>query len=380
MRDKDLLFISTNRFFALPTRKQRFARHFRENGFRILFIEPPVTYLAFLKNKSEFLKSLNSYRNGVKEIESDFFVATPPPWLPFFKKSLFISRMDNNIFLSYLQKIFNRIHFNPQIVWSYMPFLPYSLEKTYSKKVYDCVDDHSAYPGLLNPNTVDILEKKTVQISDVIITTNEMLKNKLSRYNLGKNIQILGNGVDWKLFSLPLLSSGSIKVKKRVTYVGAITEWFDQGIVKKIAENLPNWELFLIGPISVDTSSLVKYKNVIFLGKLPQKDVVPLLAESACAIIPFKINKLTKNIDPLKIYEYLAAGVPVVSTSVGGVRQFGTEVEISDNADEFVDKIRRLTKYDSVEKRITRSKIVKKYSWENRYKEIDRILEELEKQ
>ncbi len=377
MRNEDLLFISTNRFSALPTRKQRFAKHFREIGFRILFVEPPATYFALLKNRSEFLKSLGSYKNGVKQVENSFFVATTPPWLPFFKKNLFINRMDNNILTSYFQKLFDKIHFIPQITWSYMPFLPYSLEKIYSKKIYDCVDDHSAYPGLLNPNIVDILEKKTVQLSDVVITTNKVLKNKLKRYDAKKDIETIGNGVDWKLFSSPLLNSSHIKIKKRIIYVGAIAEWFDQGIIKKIAKSLPDWELLLIGPISVNASSLAKYKNITFQGKLLQKDIAPLLAESACAIIPFKVNRLTKNIDPLKIYEYLAAGVPVVSTPVGGLQQFKTEVEISNDADKFVNKIVRLTKYDSIEKRIARSKIVKKHSWENKYKEIDRILEKL---
>jgi len=364
--NRDLLFISTNRLSGLPTRKQRFASHFKEKGFRVLFVEPPYTYLGIFKGKK------NNQTEPLKEIANNFIVLHSFAWFPFFKKSAIFNIIDNRIFLNHIKKAFKDLDFHPEIVWNYMPFLPQVLKEIDAKKVYDCVDDHSAYPGLINPIFVDELEKQTVKLSTAIIVTNKALKEKLSLY--GKKPIILGNGVDWELFSRGFFDNPP-QIKKQIIYVGAIAEWFDLELVEKIAQEFPDSRIIIIGPVSIDVSRLASLTNIEFKGRMPQEAFTPILQESQVAIIPFKVNKLTERIDPLKVYEYLAAGVPVVSTPVGRVNDL--PVLIGNNHEEFVQKIKEAIEKDSNEKRLNRSTEVKQFSWETKYAIVDKIIESL---
>jgi glycosyltransferase involved in cell wall biosynthesis len=365
----DLLFISTNTYNGLPTRKQKFANYLKEMGFRILFVEPPYTYLALLKKGRN--KKLSS-KNTLDKIDNNFFLLHSFPWFPFFKKNRICNEIDNKIFLNHLKKAFKEIDFKPEIIWNYMPFLPSILQKIKSKKVYDCVDDHSAYPGLINQDFVNELERKTAKLSDLIITTNNELKEKIAKY--GKDATIINNGVNWKFFSSNIINE-TVKINKRIIYVGAISEWFDKELVEFVAIEFPDYEITLIGPCSIKIGSLKNHKNIKLLGVMKQEAFAHILAESAIAIIPFKINMLTENVDPLKAYEYLATGVPVVSTKIGRVKDL--PVFIGNNKEDFVSKIKQAIRSDSLEKRVERSLEVKKFAWEMKYNTIKKLLENL---
>jgi len=365
----DLLFISTNTYNGLPTRKQKFANYLKETGFRVLFVEPPYTYLALLKKNG--IKQLSS-KTTLDKIDNNFFLLHSFPWFPFFKKNRICNKIDNKIFLNHLKKAFKEIDFKPEIIWNYMPFLPSILQEIKSKKVYDCVDDHSAYPGLINQAFVNELERKTAKLSDLIITTNNELKEKITKY--GKDAVVISNGVDWNFFSSNLFNV-TINIKKRIIYIGAISEWFDKELVESVAIEFPDYEITLIGPCSIKIDSLKNHKNIKLLGVIKQEIFAPILAESAIAIIPFKINKLTENVDPLKTYEYLAAGVPVVSTKIGRVKDL--PVFIGNNKEDFASKIKQAIQSDSLEKRVERSMEVKNFSWERKYDTIKKLLENL---
>ncbi len=363
---RDLLFISTNRYNGLPTGKQRFADHFKDRGFKVLFVEPPYTYLGILKGKKA-----NS-TNALEKISDDFFVLHSFAWFPFFKKYRLFNAIDNSIFLNHLLNAFKDLDFKPEVVWTYMPFVFKVLHSLKVKIVYDCVDDHSAYPGLINPDFTNELESQTAEIADAVVVTNDTLKEKLSHY--GKEPIVLGNGVNWELFSKGL-SNKIPQIKKQIVYVGAIAEWFDLELIERVAKEFSDYKILIIGPVTINVSHLALSPNVEFRGRMSQEAFAPILRESQVALIPFKVNKLTERIDPLKVYEYLAAGVPVVSTPVGGVKNL--PVLIGRSADEFIQKIKEGIETDSIEKRQSRAIEVKQFSWETKYKILDQIIESL---
>jgi len=368
---KDILFVSTNLYRSFPSRKQKFAHFLEEKGFRILFIEPPYTYLALFKKG--FNKNTSK---GLEKISDNFFILNSFAWLPFFKKYKLFNYIDNLILLSKIKKACSILNFTPTILWTYMPFLPETIKKLHIKTIYDCVDDHASFPGLIDPRFSNSLEETTVHLSSyVIVTGNIVLKEKIKSF--GKEPIVISNGVDWKLFAGGLFLRKRIDIKKQIVYAGVIAEWFDKEIVKKIAESFKDFKIILIGPQQIDTSDLKKYPNIILLGKMPQHEIAPVLRESAVGIIPFKINKLTEKIDPLKVYEYLASGLPVISTPVGILKDL--PVKIGENEESFISNIKEEISQDSLEKRKERSEFAKAFSWENKYREIERILQELKK-
>lgn len=366
---RDILFLSSNRYGDFPSRKTRFSQYLSEKGFRVVYVDSPHTYLAYLKKGYKVENS-----GKLEQISPNFYVLRSFPILPFFKKYPILNKVDSRIYYNKIASTLKEISFEPVLVFNYMPFFPNVLTKFKSKTIYDCVDDHASFGGLLNPSFVNELEKKTVEVSDVVITTgNEFLREKLKKF--GKEPIQVPNGVEYSIFSSWLNQKENFIIKNQIVYVGAIAHWFDVDLVKYIADSFEDFEILLIGFTSIDISELLSKKNVKFLGKLEQKQFAPILWESKAAIIPFKVNDLTKKIDPLKAYEYLASGVPVVSTPVGNVSQL--PVYVAESKEDFVSKLKRAIDEDSLEKREKRTLDAKEYSWENRVDSILNIVESL---
>lgn len=369
---KDILFISTNLYDSFPSRKPRFAHYLEELGYRILYVEPPYTILAIFKK--DFLKQI---RRGIEKKTENFYLLRTFAWFPFFKKSILINLVDNYIFLFRIHKTMKKLGFNPSLIFTYMPFLPFALKSLKAKIVYDCVDDHASFKGLINPKVVNYLERKTVNISDTVITTgNEKLQNKIRIF--GKEPIVIENGVDWKIFANNIMYKKNIDIKKQIVYVGTISYWFDLDLIKSIAKKFNNYKVILVGPAQIDISSLKDFKNIIMTGKMEQKEIAAILRESAVSIIPFKITPLTEKIDPLKAYEYIASGIPVVSTAVGGVDKL--PIYIAKTQDEFLEKIQQAINEDSFEKRKERVILSKNFSWETKYKQVKKIVEDILKE
>ena len=370
MNGKDILFLSTNRYDAyFPSRKTRFAKFLSENDFRVVYVESPYTYLAYLKKG---VKSDNAGK--LEHISDNFYILRSFPIWPFFKKYNLFNRLDEGIYYSKITNTLKEISFEPYILFNYMPFFPKGIKQFNAKLIYDCVDDHASFGGLINPAFVNTLEKKTVELADVVmVTDNEVLTNKIKSF--GKTPVVVGNGVNYELFSQWLKNKDSLQIKKQITYVGAIADWFDVDLVYKVATAFKDFEIILIGFVSTDISQLQGLSNVKFLGKKTQEEFAPILSESSVAIVPFKVNELTKKVDPLKIYEYLSAGVPVVSTPVGNVSKFPVYIGIT--SEEFIQKIRIAISEDSIDGRVKRTVDAKVYSWENKFKAVLEIVENL---
>ncbi|MGB9794082.1 glycosyltransferase [Caldisericum exile] len=365
---KDVLFLSSNRYGDFPSRKTRFSKYLSENGFRVVYVDSPHTYLAYLK------KDFKVEKIRLEKVSENFYVLRTFPILPFFKKYPLFNKLDEEIYFRIITSYLNEISFKPNLVFTYIPFFPQALKRFGAKVIYDCVDDHASFGGLINPQFVNELERRTVKISDVVITTgNSLLKEKLTAF--GKAPIQIPNGVDYALFSKWLEIKDVLKIKKQIVYVGAISSWFDLELIKFLSEHLSDFEILLIGFTSVDISALLTGKNIKFLGKLTQESFAPILWESSVAIIPFKLNDLTKKIDPLKAYEYLASGLPVVSTPVGNVSSL--PIYVAQTKEEFLRKVELAISEDSIEKRVKRAIYAKEFSWENRNRQILDIVEEL---
>ncbi len=130
-----------------------------------------------------------------------------------------------------------------------------------------------------------------------------------------KNVHLVRNGTDFELFN-QLTPNGILKDINGpiIGYYGAIAEWFDTELIVHCAMEHPDWNFVLIGStVGCDTSSLEKLKNVHLLGEKPYKELPLYLYHFDVCTIPFKINPLTLATNPVKFYEYLSSGKPVVT-------------------------------------------------------------------
>jgi len=166
-----------------------------------------------------------------------------------------------------------------------------------------------------------------------------------------------------------------------ITYIGNICDRINYDILSKIASE-EDLHLILIGPVSTKNKYLEKLaskNNVTLTGAKPMTDLPEYLKGTHCAIIPFLCNELTAGIYPLKINEYLAAGVPVVSTTFStDILNFKQVIYLADNTEAFVDSIKRATKENNDLLVRERQQFSMDNTWKNRAGKIMDLISKFE--
>lgn len=373
------LVLSTNNYRSFPSRKQRFARRLAERGYDVLYVEAPVTWLALARPKQWW--KLNAWRSGTHEQGNHMWTASPLPWLPFFKKYERMADHDSLIYYHYLQSLAGGWTAEPGIILTYLPFVPRALRLLGAPVVYDCVDDHSAYPGLLNKATVDRLEARTADIASAVIATNDTIAAKFPSHK--DKLSLIQNGVDHELFAAPAMmwldTLTTLPRQRKFLYVGAMREWFDVQALGAVAAAYPECAIHCFGEaLPVVRDRLAAHSNIVFKGTLSQASIAQEAPRYDVALIPFRESPLTLGVDPLKFYEYVAAGLPVVSSTIHALEAFGKDlVRLVSTPEEFVSAVQDTLDTDSLELRRYRVQSSRRFDWSFRITEFDRVLDTL---
>ena len=145
-------------------------------------------------------------------------------------------------------------------------------------------------------------------------------------------------------------------------------------MIAAAAKALPEMEFHMVGPINTDVSALKKMKNVRFFGKQDYEKLPEFYHSFTVGIIPFRINKLTLGVNPIKFYEYCAAGKPVVATSLPELKQYEPNIYCINTEEEFVTAINRAVNEKNKSLYHARIEIAKENSWFSRAEAIDKII------
>lgn len=197
---------------------------------------------------------------------------------------------------------------------------------------YDCLDYHC---GFIAETGIDESERTLIKTADFVVASSTYLQRKIGAT---REAELIPNGCDYNFFSRTTAPPGTSSPV--AGYIGAIAEWFDVDLVAKVAERMPNWRFILVGSTSgCETSVAKRFPNIEFVGEIRYEEVPEYLAAFDVCMIPFKINELTKATNPVKVYEYLAAGRAVVSTPLPEVESLADKIKIASTADEFAAKL-----------------------------------------
>ncbi|MFQ2035811.1 glycosyltransferase [Aeromonas veronii] len=237
--------------------------------------------------------------------------------------------------------------------------------------VYDCMDHHAGF----STNSSEMLEQENALLkdADLVITTAELLSQNISV--IRENV-IIRNGAEIEFFK-ERPSEELLEISRPIVgYYGAIAEWFDIELLLKTAKLLPQYDFVLIGNVTTDVSCFKNQSNIKLLGEVPYKDLTKYLASFDVCTIPFIINDLTLCTNPVKVYEYLAAGKPVVSTAMPEVVLIKDKVFIASDAENFSLCIEEAMKTrDDAELVADRKKWAESHDWMERAKHLERELE-----
>ena len=227
------------------------------------------------------------------------------------------------------------------IAWYYTPMaLLFSDHLQPRLTVYDCMDELSAFWGA--PKQLLDQEKRLMQRAGVVFTGGYSLYD--AKKNRHPRVFAFPSSIDFNHFSaarrpLPDPIDQRNVPNPRIGFSGVIDERFDYKLLGELAERRPDWHFILIGPIvKIDQALLPHGDNVHYVGMKAYKELPVYFSNWDMAMLPFALNESTRYISPTKTPEYLAAGLPVVSTPIHDVvRTYGTEdfVQIADTASAF---------------------------------------------
>jgi len=226
-----------------------------------------------------------------------------------------------------------------------------------SKLIYDYIDELDVFDaaGFTEKEMIES-HKFLVSNADLVVCTADKLLEDVQILNPKKAI-LSPNAVDIDHFknisneSIPEDLKKIINFKKPIIgYYGAIAEWFDYKLLEEIAKKRSEYEFLMIGPLDYDKTlkqnkHLFKIKNIHFVGPKKYTELPTYLSKFSVAIIPFVINGITESTSPVKLFEYMAGGKPIVTTDMRECRKYKS-VFIAKNADEFVELLDQAIKKD----------------------------------
>lgn len=261
------------------------------------------------------------------------------------------------------------------IIWNCNPLYTDYLDKIPAvKKIFDAVDNwmhHSSFKNLvtvLKKNYQILLEK-----NDLVTTVSESLVDDLK----SDHTYWIPNAVDNEHFETSIVSPRLNNIPKpHIGFLGILQDRIDVELLKNIAQEIPDASLVLAGPVwkNFPKQELEKYNNVYFTGPVSYAEIPNFYAGFNVGIIPYKNNEFIKSTNSMKFYEYLASGLPVVSTPSGGIEKFEGMIKTANSSSEFINMLKNIllnTQSDLIQKR---RDFVKEESWKNRLETVFSLL------
>lgn len=237
--------------------------------------------------------------------------------------------------------------------------------------IYYCVDEYAALSGVSSEH-LRSLERELLTGAHVVVTSSERLWQ--SRRVLRPDALLVRHGVDWNHFRQALAPGTSVppdlaRLPRPVLgYFGLLSQdWVDAELIAHVARSLPNTSVALIGRQTMELSALRGLKNVHLLGHRPYESLPAYCKGFDAAMIPFPISEVTLNANPLKAREYLAAGLPVISTDIPEARAL-KHVRIATTRDGFVGQVQAALAQPGPDAHV--SDAVRDESWESRLADV----------
>lgn len=206
--------------------------------------------------------------------------------------------------------------------------------------VYYCVDDFSQWPGL-DQRTLGQLEETVVREAEVLIAVSETLRSRLDR--MGRASHLLTHGFDpahWRSFADALPQADRLP-RPFVLYFGVVDRRMDTSLVRRLAQDMTDGTILLLGPNDNPDPELMKLPRVVSWPPLPYEQLPAITHAADVLVAPYADLPVTRAMQPLKLKEYMATGRPVVARRLPSTQEWGDCLDLADNAEEFSTLVRR---------------------------------------
>jgi len=354
--------------FVYQRPQQLLGRCAREN--RVFFFEEPLTQDGVVPQ--------------LRESTSNEGVTVLVPELP--------SQMDEpqETVLNWLVQDYLREHdVTSPVLWYYTPMaIEFTQSLPAALVVYDCMDELSAFRGA--PPGLQAAEAALMNRADLVFTGGKTLHESKSK--LHSNVHLFPSSIDFEHFRRARTlqtepADQEALPRPRLGYCGVIDERMDLDLLAGVAALHPSWQIIILGPVvKIDATELPTGPNLHYLGLKEYKDLPAYLSGWDIAMLPFARNESTRYISPTKTPEYLAAGLPTISTSIRDVvSPYGDSglVMIADDAPSFIEAAERLLGRSSSEEQRWLSQVdnfLAANSWDRTWSSMWELIQETSRQ
>ena len=237
--------------------------------------------------------------------------------------------------------------------------------------VYDCMDYHAGF----STNSPGMIEEETrlLKRADIVVTSSAPLSEIVGATT--PNL-LIRNAGDIEYFSRSPAIPAYKSERPVAGYLGAIADWFDIELVVASAQRFTHWDFVLVGSTDhCDTQEAQKLTNIKFVGEVPYDEASGYVHSFDVAMIPFLLTELTRCTNPVKVYEYLAAGKPVVTTALPELQLMSEVVHVADSREAFMDLLEAaMAERDDAELATRRAQSARPHAWANRCERLERAI------
>jgi len=281
-----------------------------------------------------------------------------------------------NKFYAELNSAIKKVGLGDYLVWSCYPLeTGYFTALKPDLKVFDAVDNWSAHASYKNlAEKLKLNYKILDNQADLIFTVTEELKNLFANK---EKVFLIPNAVDLKNYQrkFPIINRDIGELPHPIIgYLGTIQDRLDLDLIEYLAKNNPHSSVVMVGPVWQEKikEKFLSYKNVHFLGRKSYEESPMYIQQFDIAIVPHKIDDFAKSTNPMKIFDYLACGKPVVSTISANLDIFGDLIYATNDYEEFNRYISKALDEDKIINKEKRLSFIKEHSWARR---VDKMLE-----
>lgn len=383
----DFIFVAMEDWDNVWRRNQPIAAEFarRVPSRKLLYMGLPIDISHGIRKFS--LKPLREALRRTRKLESppgfsNIFLFNPVKWLP--NTLPFCQQINRWIERRQLQRASRQLGLKRPILWLNPHYALHLVKRAgESLVVYDIGDDWTQIkqaPWLRRQTIAE--DEELCRRADVLIVVSEHLRNL--KKNFSPCIHVIPNGVYAERYTG--IAKGSVTPhpaladwpRPVIAYTGTIhEERVDLPMVEKIADAFPNATVALIGPSLLDevtTRRMKSHPNLRMPGSFPFEEMPQVMSAFDVCLVPHVISPFTESLSPLKLYEYLASGLPVAATPVPGFRDYPEWIHLGSDAGEMIAAIRRALSEPRA-MRTRRQKAAEGHSWDARMDAIEAAIE-----
>lgn len=358
---------------------------------KVLYVEPRYSFKKFrsqLKCGNLILNDLRKdfRKNRISKINTNLYVYHSPLYIPVSGRfplnmlMLFIWRKRLEIEL-------HELNIESPIIWLSRPEMV-DLIGGFNEKmvIYHVVDEYLAYSGVGKEQRkiLESHEKRMMTKADLVIVVSEKLFDVKRQFN--RNTYLIPNGVDFQTYSRvadtnhPMPKEIEKLPRPIIGYSGLISRKLDLELINYLANKHPEWSISLMGVVNErfcksDLCRLRQMKNVYFLGFRGITKVPYYLKAFDVCLVPYIVNEHAKNISPLKIYDYMALGKPIVATDIPAAHKFKDVIRIATSKEEFARHVEAALNEKNPDLNRKRRQVASQNTWDKRVSRLSQLIQ-----